>query len=222
MYTLVFDLDGTLANSRESILASVRYALTQTGMSNCRFDEIFVTQHDLATSFKKIVNESGGEFRQELCDQFISAYRKHQVEEAEEILELFPKVGESLTSLRTDFRMAVATTKHSEQAERVLKRLRIHRFFDWIQGTDPGLRYKPHPDILWRSLDGLGAKPAQAAYIGDSVHDMQAARSAGMREIGAGYGFAGPELLKGHKPHYLLNCISELVELGPELSSGFS
>lgn len=213
----IFDLDGTLADSKDSIVASVKHSLGSLGLSKLQVDEIFVTQHDLATSFKKISEDEKIDFDSRLCDLFIQNYRKHQIEEAESMLQLYPKVVETLDQLRSDFQLAVATTKHSVQAKRVLERLEISSYFSHIQGTDPGLRYKPHPDILLRCLEIMNVEGQDAAYVGDSLHDMHAARGAKMKEIGAGYGFAGTKYLESHGPDHILNCISELRDVSKNI-----
>lgn len=213
MQTLIFDLDGTLADSKQSILESFRFALDHVGYRQTTYCEIEVTQQDLETSFRRICQKSSIEFESKACHLFIQTYRTHQKDVAEDLLRLFPKVPETLSYLRSHFKLGVATTKHTEQAVRVLRRLEIFDFFDHIQGTDSGLRYKPHPDILHESLKHLQADAKRAAYIGDSVHDMQAAKAASMIPIGAGYGFAGAAALKDLELPYLLDCISDLVSV---------
>lgn len=218
----IFDLDGTLADSKDSILASVKHSLASLDLAHVQIDEIFVTQHDLATSFKKISEDEKIDFDPQLCDSFIQNYRKHQVEEAESMLRLYPRVTETLEDLRSQFKLAVATTKHSVQAKRVLERLGIASYFSHIQGTDPGLRYKPHPDILLKCLEIMSIEGRDAAYVGDSLHDMHAARGAKMKEIGAGYGFAGAKYLESHGPDHVLNCISELRAISKNIFSAKS
>jgi phosphoglycolate phosphatase len=65
----------------------------------------------------------------------------------------------------------------------------------------------------------VGVQPHDSAYVGDSLHDMHAAREAKMKEIGAGYGFAGSQYLQDHGPDHLLLCISELKDLSRDIFS---
>lgn len=221
MACLIFDLDGTLVDSKSCILESFRFALKELGLESADFDEVEVTQRDLETSFRKILAKENLSFDSRLCQRFIDIYRKHQLESAEAHICLYEGVKETLDRLQPEFRLAVATTKHSMQAKRVLKRVGILEAFEHVQGTDPGLRYKPYPDILLRSLEVLKLSPNYAAYMGDSVHDMKAARTAGLHEIGAGYGFAGSQALIEHGPHWILDRFDKLLFIKDEILGAY-
>lgn len=201
---IIFDLDGTLADSKLCIRESVAYAFDRMGLGELRYCHVSVTQKDLASTFRATMEDHARPYDEQMIREFIDHYRYFHQHEAESKIRLFEGVIESLESLRSGIKMGVATTKHSVEARRVMKRLEIDHYFDHIQGTDPGLRYKPAPDIILKSMEVLSAPTEQCVYVGDAVHDMQAARSAGIKGVGAAYGFAGDEALKEFKPDFLV------------------
>lgn len=221
MAALIFDLDGTLLNSRDCILESIRYGFESIGLRRIVFDEVSATQLDLATTFKNTMRDNQLDFEEEDLNIFIQEYRDYHMKEAEELISVYEGVEEGLDHLRSKFRFAVATTKCSEQAERVLKSQGLRDFFDHVQGTDPGLRYKPHPDIIESCLKRLDVDGSKASYAGDSPHDMEAATRAGVLRIGAGYGYGGHKALAGCSPEWLINHFNELLGLREEILGAY-
>ncbi|PIR23164.1 MAG: hypothetical protein COV44_04180 [Deltaproteobacteria bacterium CG11_big_fil_rev_8_21_14_0_20_45_16] len=217
MPSLIFDLDGTLADSRQCILDSVRYAFDRIGFAKITFDSVRVTQQDLRKSYEETMEQNQIPFNDEELNQFITEYRWYHEHEGEAGLSLYEGVLETLDQLRPNFGLAVATTKHSMQALRVLNKLKIDHYFDHIQGTDPGMRYKPEPDILLHTLSALRRPSEKSAYVGDSIHDMHAAASMGMRRIGAAYGFAGDSQLIDHGPDWLIYDFRDLTGISYEI-----
>lgn len=219
MAAIVFDLDGTLVNSSKCILDSISYSLDKLGIKNADFCQISATQQDLKTTFIKMLKQYDRiPSDQEVMD-FIDHYRWYHQNHGEECIQTFEGVQDVLGELKKEFHLAVATTKHTAEATRVMEKLKLDVFFDHIQGTDPGMRYKPEPDILFSTLRVLKKSAEQSAYVGDSLHDMHAAQSGGMKRIGAAYGFAGPEPLHKHGPDWMLYDIRELLNIQSELKA---
>ncbi|MBN8555094.1 MAG: HAD family hydrolase [Deltaproteobacteria bacterium] len=214
MRTLIFDLDGTLLDSKQSILTSIDFALNEIGHKGLSYDKRQAVQQDLATTLKKTGDLLGISFSEHQIASFIAIYRKHHSTSPEKTMVAYEGVQDGLLELKKNFTLAVATTKHTAQAELILQKLKLDHFFDHIQGTDSGMKYKPAPDILFHTLKMLGNSEANlSAYIGDSVHDMAAAKAAGMRSVGAAYGFSGSEELKAISPDHLIHEFKDLLSL---------
>lgn len=213
MKAIIFDLDGTLVDSRESILSSIRFGLEKIGHKNISFDETKAVQQDLATTLTVTGEKLGIHFSDDDKKAFIHHYREHHSLDPVATMKLYDDVPEVLDHLRSHFSIGIATTKHTVQAKHVLKALKIDEYFEHIQGTDPGMRYKPAPDILLVTMKELCLTGMPAAYVGDSAHDMEAAKAAGMKAIGAAYGFAGADHLKAADPHHMLEAVRELSSL---------
>lgn len=217
MPLLVFDLDGTLIDSRASILASLRHALREIGHADLEFDEMPALQQDLVSTLRQVGTTYNISFSDETAKNFISIYREHNSRFPEKFMKPYPHVRDVLAELQRDFRLAIATTKHTDQAKGILESLKLDEFFSHIQGTDSGLRYKPAPDILFAVLDALEHHAPGSAYMGDSVHDMHAAEAAGMWRLGAGYGFAGHEQLQAVDPHWMLKSFGDFRHIREDL-----
>ncbi len=92
----------------------------------------------------------------------------------------------------------------------MLEQFGLLQFFNHIQGTD-GFTCKPAPDVVLRSLDSLGANPAECLFIGDSAADMEAGRKAGVKICAVRYGYGNPEHLARWEPDYWISDLRELA-----------
>jgi HAD superfamily hydrolase (TIGR01549 family) len=217
MAAFLFDLDGTLADSRQCLLNSVDYSLESIGLKGLNYDRLKATQQDLATTLKTSLSVHGLDPDERQVKEFIHYFREFHEAQEESCISLYSGIPEILESLKPHFRLGVATTKDSVQAIRVIKRLGIFHFFDHIQGTDPGMRYKPAPDILLKSLEILEKSPQRSFYLGDSGHDMKAAKAGGLRALAAAYGFAGDQGFDEHEPDWKIHSPLDLISLRSEL-----
>jgi len=216
MAALLFDLDGTLADSRQCLLSSIDNALETIGFKGLPYDRVLATQQDLATTLRQSFQAEGREVNDLTIDRFIDQFRRYH-EQREDGISLYPNIQEVLKNLAPYFSLGVATTKDSKQAKRVIRKLRIEKYFGHVQGTDPGLRYKPSPDILLKSLKVLNKRPDRSFYVGDSVHDVVAARAGGLKSLGAGYGFSGVNGFKESRPDWMLRSPLDILGLKDQL-----
>ena len=111
------------------------------------------------------------------------------------------------------FTLGVVTSKESRQAEIVLRRLTLMRFFHHIQGGTPGLRIKPAPDCIIAALAALHCEPANALMVGDTPADVLAGKAAGTMTCAVTYGFGMREALFQCAPDYVIDSFGELVGL---------
>src|SRR5437764_1397454 len=101
----------------------------------------------------------------------------------------FPDVPEELARWRRDGRrLAVATSKHTHVAVKVLERAGLLALFDVVVGGDQVSRGKPHPDMALCTLAQLGVDAAEAALVGDAAHDLKMAQAAGIDAYAVSYG----------------------------------
>ena len=105
---------------------------------------------------------------------------------------------------------STATTKGSPTTRIVLEMFGLLPYFDHVQGTD-GFPCKPEPDVLFRSMEAVGAKPEDCLFIGDSAADMEAGRRAGMQTCAVLYGYGKEEALAQWKPDYWITNPNQLL-----------
>jgi pyrophosphatase PpaX len=210
---LLFDLDGTLIDSIELILASMRYAFTKCSRE-VPSDREWLTGvgTPLPTMFRNYVKED------EEVTELIAAYREHQLIHHDALVRCYTEIADTLSVLdRHGHPMAVVTSKSDALARRGLEHSGILHFFDTIVGFDSTTRHKPHPEPVLTALERLGYEPSEAAFVGDSVHDVEAGNAAGVVSVAALWGPFTREQLAMAKPARFAERPGELPQLVSEL-----
>ena len=122
---------------------------------------------------------------------------------------MYPGVKDGLAALGG--RKGTATTKGTPTTRIVLEMFGLLPHFDHVQGTD-GFPCKPAPDVIFTSLEALGAKPEECLFVGDSPADMEAGRRAGVKICAVRYGYGKIEELAKWSPDYWISDLRELVD----------
>jgi len=179
---VLFDFDGTVVDSGPIILASMRHA-TETVLARS------YTEAELMANVGGPGLEAQMQaFAPDHVDELVRVYRAHN-EPLHDELEAFAGMEELLMALKDEGRkLGLVTAKRRATVDLAFARLPIEHLFDVVVGGDETERHKPHPEPLLLALERLGAQPDDAAYVGDSPYDMQAARAGGLHAIGVTWG----------------------------------
>ena len=122
----------------------------------------------------------------------------------------YDDVADTLAALGTSrLAMGIATNDEEISARTQMRALRLDGRFSFVAGADSGHGAKPEPGMLLAFADHIGTDPAHIIMVGDSTHDMNAARAAGMIGVGVGTGPASLDDLRPHAAH----CIARLSDL---------
>nr|WP_306218359.1 MULTISPECIES: HAD-IA family hydrolase [unclassified Pseudomonas] len=204
---LIFDWDGTLANSIGRIVEAMHMASTRSGFELCS---------DLAV--KGIIGlglpEAIRTLYPHIADAELVAFREHYADhyialEAEPS-PLFDGVVQSLEAFRAEgYQLAVATGKARRGLDRVLKAHGWEDYFDVTRAADETAS-KPHPLMLEQILAHCGVLPRQALMVGDASFDLMMARNAGMDSVAVSYGAQAAEALQAYEPRLTIDHFSEL------------
>jgi phosphoglycolate phosphatase len=201
----IFDVDGTLVDSAADICGAIQHVLVaqrRTDVSDA-FLRRYIGRHliDLFQDLGYTPNQV-----EEMVVQYRQVYpaRNHGQTNA------YPGIQNLLNTLPG--KKATATTKGTPTTRLVLEMKGLLPYFDHVQGTD-GFPAKPAPDVIFRSLEALGASPADCLFIGDSPADMEAGRRAGVKTCGALWGYGDREEMARWEPDYW---VSDPAELGRE------
>jgi len=169
---IIFDLDGTLVDSLPDIIGAFCDAFVELGFAPPEGER--VRSHiglPLEMMFAAFAPSAA-------VEGLSAAYRRLYPQRFTRLTRPYPGVPEALASLRArGYRLGVATTKRTEMAQRLLVALGLHTAVDHVQGTD-GFPHKPAPDVVLRALSALGAEGEW--MVGDTVHDVEAGRAAGL------------------------------------------
>ncbi len=188
MKLVVFDLDGTLVDSRRDLADSANTLLLEAGGAPLPEDAIGRMVGDgAAVLVARVFEASGREAPSDALDRFLAIYDEHLLNHTKP----YPKIAEVLAELSRRTKLAVLTNKPLEATRRVLAGLDLARFFpeDHVVGGDGPFARKPNPAGLEYLIAQAGITPAEAALVGDSAIDWRTARNAGTRLYLARYGF---------------------------------
>lgn len=181
---LVFDWDGTLMDSAAAIAESLQAACAELALpvpddAQARY----VIGLGLQDAMKHILPDlPPGEY-----SRVVNCYRVHFLRK-DGGTTLFPGMGDMIRELHAaGYLLAVATGKSRRGLDRALDETGLRDFFHVTRCADEG-HAKPHPGMLEAVMESLAMSPASTAMIGDTTHDLEMARAAGVSAIGVTYG----------------------------------
>ena len=213
---VIFDLDGTLIDSRLDLVHSVNAALRHIGRPELPDDIIASYVGDGAPIL--IQRALGGEAVDETLIQkglafFLSYYREHKLDHT----TVYPGIVQALATIQHSAngvprRMAILSNKPVVPSRAIVEALGLGPSFTQIYGGNSFATKKPDPEGARKLLDEHGVKPENAVIIGDSHVDVRTGRNAGISTIGVTYGFS-THTLEDEPPDVLVDSPQELATL---------
>ena len=215
---VIFDLDGTLIDSRLDLVHSVNAALRHIGRPELP-DHVIASYvgdgapiliqralGDEADTVDEVVIRRGLEF-------FLSYYREHKLDHT----TVYPGIVEALAAIQNSSngrprKLAVLTNKPVVPSSAIVDALKLAPYFSQVYGGNSFATKKPDPEGALRLLEEIGVPAAQAAMVGDSHTDVETGRNAGLWTVGVTYGFA-PQTLADASPDVLVDHPSELADV---------
>ena len=184
----VFDLDGTLVDSREDLYLAVAHALSELGLPSRTREEVvsFVGDGAVALVTRAISP------REHLLETAVALWREHYSSHLLDHTRLYPGIAAVLGSACSP--LAVHTNKPGAMARKILDGLGVHSRFAAVVGGDEAVR-KPDPAGLLAICNRLGVSPEDTVLVGDSVVDHATAVAAGVRFVPVSWGFVPMETL---------------------------
>jgi len=200
---IVFDLDGTLVDSLPDIVGAFRDAFVELDLPP---PPAAAVRELIGLPLEEMY---GALAPSERVAELATAYRRIYPRRFTRNTRPFPGVPEALATLRArGFRLAVATTKRSDMARRLVAALGLEDAVDAVQGTD-GFPHKPAPDVVWRALAAVDADGLW--MVGDTVHDIEAGRAAGLATYAVTWGTHDEERLRAARPDRLEATLDALL-----------
>jgi len=205
---LIFDLDGTLIDSKLDLAVSVNATLQHMGRAALPHPRIYGY---VGKGAPRLIEQALGpgatpaDCRQGL-EFFLAYYRQHMLDNT----VTYPGVREGLAALE-GLPMAVLTNKPVRFSEEIVKGLGLGKYFRFVYGGNSFQTKKPDPAGMDRLLHDFGIAPREAMLVGDSEVDVQTARNAGTWACGVTYGL-GLEKLAQYPPDLLLDSLADLPE----------
>lgn len=206
---LIFDLDGTLIDSKLDLALAVNATLTEFGFPELPQEEIFsyIGQGAPMLVRRALGHTDDDALVEKALPFFLRYYREHMLDNT----VAYPGVRAGLEQLARDGRILTVLTNKPERISReILAGLDLARFFASVYGGNSFERKKPDPIGVETILRETGAVPDETLFVGDSEIDVQTARNAGVRVCGVNYGL-GSHLLEEFPPDLRVDSLTELA-----------
>ena len=207
---IVFDLDGTLADSSGCIVKAAHFTSEQMALRPVSDDSIRAKiGQPLGPMLTDLFGLKASEV--ETAVQIYSdAYRRLAATEE----RLFEGSLDLIHRLRdAGFQLAIATGKSQHGAEHATRRLGIDVLFDSIHGILPGTPGKPDPAVLKRAMEALGVQAAECLMVGDTSFDLDLAHQIGVSTVAVTWGVHADDTLRARHPKYLVESFAALQKV---------
>ena len=203
---LVFDLDGTLVRSHETIYKATIESLRRINVIHSIIEDDFYKQ--IGLHFEDIFQNFG--FRVPDFEHFISIYKSIYFNYIDSSA-LYNGVEQLITNVKDKgIKVALLTTKSQDQAELILKHFSLFDKFDYVMGRRPGIAHKPSAEPLLKICSDLNTNNAEAMMVGDSELDVECGRNAGSKSCAVTYGYRNREDLIKVQPDFIVDNILEI------------
>ena len=202
---IVFDWDGTIIDSTGTIAECIQQSAAEMGLPVPPDER---ARHVIGLGLHDSLRQAVPELPASRYPDFVALYRKHFLAR-EDTMKLFPGMRELLSFLGEKHVLAVATGKSRRGLDRALDAGDLRRHFRASRCADE-TSPKPHPAMLLELMSELDYSSDQLLMIGDTSHDLEMARAAGVDALGVTYGAHKEEGLRACSP---LNCFSSVDQL---------
>lgn len=205
---LVFDLDGTLLDTLPHLTALTNFVLAQQHFPQHTQEEVLSY---IGEGGQKLLMRAAPENTpQDVIDAMFQQWKEKFYTHGIDLVAPFEGINDMLATLKTRALLGVLSNKFDAGCIASVQQ-HFPNTFCWVHGERAGIPRKPQPDGLQNCLDELQLHPDEAIYVGDSVTDIDAARSAGMRAIGVSWGYQDSRALLEHGASYLAKSPCDLL-----------
>lgn len=206
---IIFDLDGTLIDSRKDIANSVNHTLKAIGLEP--LNENIITGY-VGNGVRSLMEKILFPANSYLFDNGMSIFLDYYAEHLLDNTIFFPGVIETLNHFAGK-KMAVITNKPENLSIKTLRGLGVYSYFKAVLGGDSLEKKKPSPEPVLKVLSDLGIQKDAAIIVGDGLQDIAAGKGAGIRTCAVTYGFTKTEELAKAEPTLIINSLHELKEM---------
>lgn len=213
MKACIFDLDGTLTNTLESMTYSMNLTLKEMGLSQITKDQcrMFV-----GNGARVLIEESlkvSGDPKASRIEEGMKIYGRIFDQNCTYHVTPYEGIPEMLKALKDrGIHLAVLSNKPDRQTVKVVKEIFGDNIFDYAQGQKDGIRRKPAPDGVWYLMEQMQVSKEECLYIGDSEVDAATGKNAGLKTIGVLWGFRDRKTLETAGADHLIERPEELLQ----------
>ena len=207
----LFDLDGTIIDSIELILRSYRHTMQQHRCNEpMPPDDMWIKGlgTPLWAQFGQITDDK------EEIERMVQTYRTYNLTHHDALVKPYDGVVDEIRRMKeAGKRLGVVTSKLRDGAMRGLRISLLDDVFDVVIGCDDVTNSKPHPEPVLKAVAQLGLEPDETVFVGDSRHDMESGRAAGVKTAAVLWGPFDRAYLEDLAPDYWLEKPPDLRQL---------
>ena len=210
---VLFDLDGTLADTVDLILLSFRHTMREH-LGEAPPDDHFL--ETIGTPLPKQLGDFARDETERLA--MLDTYVRFQRSRHDGMVRPFPGAISVIHELRAlGTRVGVVTSKGHRIARRTMEVCGLHRVVEFVVCGDQVEQGKPHPEPVLRAMDSLdlSARPEEVVFVGDSPHDLRAGRAAGTRTAAVAWGPLDRRVLEAEAPDFFLERMEDVLGINP-------
>lgn len=213
MKACIFDLDGTLTNTLESMTYSVNLTLEEMGLSKITKDQCRLFVGNGARVLMEKSLKAVGDTDASRIEEGMEIYGRIFDRNCTYHVTPYEGIPEMLKALKDKgIQLAVLSNKPDRQTVKVVKAIFGEELFDYAQGQKEGIRRKPEPDGEWYLMEQMHVSKEECLYIGDSEVDAATGRNAGLKTIGVLWGFRDRKTLETAGADDLIDRPDELLQ----------
>ena len=213
MKACIFDLDGTLTNTLESMTYSVNLTLEEMGLSKITKDQCRLFVGNGARVLMEKSLKAVGDTDASRIEEGMEIYGRIFDQNCTYHVTPYEGIPEMLKALKDKgIQLAVLSNKPDRQTVKVVKAIFGEELFDYVQGQKEGIRRKPEPDGVWYLMEQMHVSKEECLYIGDSEVDAATGRNAGLKTIGVLWGFRDRKTLETAGADDLIDRPDELLQ----------
>ena len=211
MKLIIFDFDGTLADTRQLIVETMQQTIQALELTPCTDEQCAsMIGLPLKQAFIELIPMSD-----EMGDRCVDTYRRiFNENNALYVIPTFPNVIDTLFRLSAEgYILTIASSRSRKSLLDFVHTMHLEEIFSYILGADDVILSKPHPEPVLRTLEAFDCSPEEALVVGDMKYDIEMGRRAGIRTCGVTYGNGSPQDLREAGADFIVNNFEEILTL---------
>ena len=205
---VLFDLDGTLTDSRPGIVRTIQHALRSLSLEPPREEDLlWCVGPPLQDVFARLLPNGDAA----MIEQAVSAYVEQYDLVGHRENRVYDGVPAMLASLGVNRQLVLVTAKRQRVAESILKLFELSRHFKGVFGIERSGRFADKRELVHHVIETLGIEPSETVIVGDRIHDVDAGLYNGIFTIGASWGYGTSQELSG--AHHVCETPLQVVSL---------
>ena len=216
-YGIIFDLDGTLADTMDDLKTAMNSALTKLGYETRTKFELIKFLNNGSREFVRRSLPTAVQTEDFIIESALEIYGQEYAKCFCDKTRAYPGIYEVIQLLKKEkFKLGVLSNKPDRFVKTIVHKLFGYKTFDFVMGQRQGMPRKPDPTAATYVAKQIGVRPSKCIFVGDSDVDIRTAENADMRSIGVSWGYRNVDLLVNIGANYIAQNPNEVIEHATE------